>query len=239
VGKGTVYERGNQAVCEGKFFLDTQGGAETYRTVKGLGELQEWSFGFDILDSERTEVNGEKVRVLRALEIFEVSPVLLGAGVGTHTERIKTEKEALTTPSGLSSTTPRDTMLNLDTELDLAEMGAWAAKDRKTRTPAAARRAALELMDPADVKALADDDLFEADAKALEAKLTEDGVTQTNRDVLREQMRRAWPDADEAYIDAQVSGALHDMAWQLQQENRLLDPITAWQRVVAWAQRRA
>lgn len=89
VGVGEVYEADGQLYCKGQFFMDTDGGADTYRTVKGLGDLGEWSFGFDILESENGQHDGKNVRVLKSLRIFEVSPVLQGAGIGTHTVAMK------------------------------------------------------------------------------------------------------------------------------------------------------
>lgn len=89
VGKGTIHADEKEAWVEGQFFLDTQGGQEHYKTVKALGDLQEWSYGFDILEDEPGEVNGEPVRFLKSLDVFEVSPVLLGAGIDTRTEAIK------------------------------------------------------------------------------------------------------------------------------------------------------
>jgi phage head maturation protease len=74
---------------DGRFFLDTEGGKETYRTVKNLGELQEWSYGFDILKESYGEFDDRSVRFLEALDVHEVSPVMLGAGIGTHTTAIK------------------------------------------------------------------------------------------------------------------------------------------------------
>jgi hypothetical protein len=89
VGMGTITEVGDEAIVSAKFFMDTDQGADTYRTVKGLGELGEWSFGFDILESENGQHDGKGVRVLKSLRIFEVSPVLQGAGIGTHTVAMK------------------------------------------------------------------------------------------------------------------------------------------------------
>lgn len=89
VGIGEVYEADGALYCAGKFFMDTEGGADTYRTVKGLADLGEWSFGFDILESENGQHDGKSVRVLKSLRIFEVSPVLQGAGIGTHTVAMK------------------------------------------------------------------------------------------------------------------------------------------------------
>jgi HK97 family phage prohead protease len=95
VGKGTIHADEKEAWVEGQFFMDTQGGQEHYKTVKALGDLQEWSYGFDILEEEPGEVNGEPVRFLKRLDVFEVSPVLLGAGIDTRTEAIKGLLDAL------------------------------------------------------------------------------------------------------------------------------------------------
>jgi HK97 family phage prohead protease len=95
VGKGTIHADEKEAWVDGQFFMDTQGGQEHYKTVKALGDLQEWSYGFDILEEEPGEVNGEPVRFLKSLDVFEVSPVLLGAGIDTRTEAIKGLLDAL------------------------------------------------------------------------------------------------------------------------------------------------
>lgn len=91
VGRGEIHEEDDQAVMEGKFFLNTQSGREHYETVKALGELQEWSYSFDILDASFGEFEGKQVRFLRKLKVHEVSPVMLGAGIGTHTRAIKSD----------------------------------------------------------------------------------------------------------------------------------------------------
>jgi HK97 family phage prohead protease len=89
VGKGVIHADDEKAWVDGRFFLDTEGGLDTYRTVKGLEELQEWSYGFDILTSAEGEFDGERVRYLESLDVYEVSPVMLGAGIGTRTTGIK------------------------------------------------------------------------------------------------------------------------------------------------------
>ncbi|MEV2277715.1 HK97 family phage prohead protease [Nocardiopsis sp. NPDC049922] len=85
VGKGVVRVRDNTAVLEGQFFMGTTHGRDTFETVKQMGALQEWSYGFDIEDAEPGERDGQRVRLLRRLKVHEVSPVLLGAGIGTRT----------------------------------------------------------------------------------------------------------------------------------------------------------
>jgi len=92
VGKGRVVVTPEAALLDGQFFLDTTPGRETYLTVKNLGDLQEWSYGFEVLESEYGQFNGQQVRFLKRLRVFEVSPVLVGAGVGTMTVAIKGAK---------------------------------------------------------------------------------------------------------------------------------------------------
>ena len=91
VGKGTISEQGDWAVFEGDFFTDTTHGNDAYLTVKGLGPLAEYSYGFTVLDSAQASFEGKSVRELRSLDVFEVSPVLKGAGVGTHTLALKSD----------------------------------------------------------------------------------------------------------------------------------------------------
>jgi hypothetical protein len=57
-----------------------------------LAELQEWSYGFKVLESEEGEFEGRQVRFLKKMQVFEVSPVMQGAGVETMTVAIKGEK---------------------------------------------------------------------------------------------------------------------------------------------------
>ena len=89
VGKGVIHSDEEKAWVDGAFFLDTAGGSETYKTVKNLGELQEWSYGFDILKRSWGKFEDQEVQFLEGLEVYEVSPVLLGAGIGTGTTAIK------------------------------------------------------------------------------------------------------------------------------------------------------
>lgn len=95
VGRGVIQSDEKEAWIEGQFFLDTEGGRETYQTVKNLGDLQQYSYGFDILDSSEGKFEGQQVQFLRSLDVIEVSPVMLGAGIGTRTEAIKSLRTAL------------------------------------------------------------------------------------------------------------------------------------------------
>jgi hypothetical protein len=89
VGKGRIFEAGNEAIAEGRFFLDTRGGQETYRAVKDLGELQEWSYALPWTEHEYSTIDGRRVRILKRIKVPEVSPVLMGAGIRTRTLSIK------------------------------------------------------------------------------------------------------------------------------------------------------
>ncbi len=91
VGRGVIHADQEKAWVDGRFFLDTVGGLETYKTVKNLQELQQWSFGFDIEDSRLGQFEETDVQFLEALDTHEVSPVMLGAGIGTETTSIKSQ----------------------------------------------------------------------------------------------------------------------------------------------------
>lgn len=93
VGIGHIHSDDEKAWVEGKFFTDTVAGMETYKTVKNLEDLQEWSYGFDVEDAEPGVKDGENVNFLRSLYVHEVSPVMLGAGIDTHTQDIKNKKD--------------------------------------------------------------------------------------------------------------------------------------------------
>jgi len=93
VGKGTIESDDNKAVFKGSFFMDTEAGQEAYKLVKNMGDLQQWSFGYEVNDSEQGEFtkDSEKqtVRYLKDLSVFEVSPVLVGANRETYTLAMK------------------------------------------------------------------------------------------------------------------------------------------------------
>jgi hypothetical protein len=85
VGKGTIHSDESRAYLNGQFFLNTQHGKDTFETVKELDDLGEWSYGYEIVDSDKGQKDGQDVRFLKKLKVPEVSPVLLGAGIDTRT----------------------------------------------------------------------------------------------------------------------------------------------------------
>lgn len=89
VGKGTIYEVGDKVIMKGQFFMDTAAGRDTFAVIKHLGNRQEWSYGFKVEDSEQGDFKGESVRMLKKMAVYEVSPVMRGAGVGTQTTYAK------------------------------------------------------------------------------------------------------------------------------------------------------
>lgn len=95
VGKGVIRTTETEAILDGKFFLDTAHGRDTFSTVSQLAKsnLGEWSYGFDVIEESRGKHEDRDVRFLKKLKAFEVSPVLLGAGVNTRTLVAKSVEE--------------------------------------------------------------------------------------------------------------------------------------------------
>ena len=88
-GKGVISESGDLGVFEGGFFMETDQGRNAYNTVKAMADIQEWSYGYAVLEGGPGMFEGKRVRELRKLDVFEVSPVLKGAGIGTATLALK------------------------------------------------------------------------------------------------------------------------------------------------------
>lgn len=88
-GKGGIKEEGDWAIFDGQFLMETDQGKNAYETVKAMAELQEWSYAYDPVEYSFEQREGQQIRVLKRLDVFEVSPVLMGAGIGTHTRAIK------------------------------------------------------------------------------------------------------------------------------------------------------
>jgi HK97 family phage major capsid protein len=109
VGKGVIGQHGDEAILDSQFFLSTDAGRETFTTIKELGSLVEWSYGYDILDAEPGQKDGENVQFLNRVKVHEVSPVLLGAGENTRTLLAKSfgvEIESADTPA--KTDTPKE-----------------------------------------------------------------------------------------------------------------------------------
>lgn len=89
VGKGVIKDGGDHVQGDIQFFMNTVAGRETFETVKALGKLQQWSYGYDAEKARPGEHEGQKVRFLMKQVVHEVSPVLLGAGNSTETIDVK------------------------------------------------------------------------------------------------------------------------------------------------------
>lgn len=102
VGHGTIEADEKSAIMVGRFYTETTPGKDTYLTVKNQSEagLQEWSYEYDILDSEPGAMNGQPVQFLKRLKVHGVTPVYLGAGIGTQTLDIKALHEVSFTDHG-------------------------------------------------------------------------------------------------------------------------------------------
>ena len=95
LGKGTVFEKDGDALVKFKLNLETTSGQQWHKALKfdldksNGPPLQEWSYGFKVLESVDETRDGKSIRVLKRLEVFEVSPVVKGSGVDTGTIDIK------------------------------------------------------------------------------------------------------------------------------------------------------
>ena len=89
VGKGSIHEDGEEAIVDGKFFMDIPEAKNHYIVAKELSEKQEWSYTFRIIESKRGEYQGQEVRFLEKMEVIGVSQVSKGAGINTRTTDIK------------------------------------------------------------------------------------------------------------------------------------------------------
>ncbi|MFW9242850.1 HK97 family phage prohead protease [Corynebacterium striatum] len=92
-------EHGLKVVCE----LDTDSpkGAQVHRLLK-QGRVREMSFAFAATSSEYGELDGESVRFLKEVDLFEVSVVPLGANPETEVLAVKSPTVNLTLPEVLA-----------------------------------------------------------------------------------------------------------------------------------------
>ncbi len=95
-GKARIYEEGDDALAELHLNLKTTAGRDWHEALlfdMATGEpVQEWSYGYNIVDMDYRVSGASRVRVLKKLDVDETSPVLRGAGNGTRTLSIKGAK---------------------------------------------------------------------------------------------------------------------------------------------------
>ena len=95
VGKATIKEVGDDVIAEGQFNLKTTEGRDTYEAVKFAPDLQEWSYGFYPTEYEEGKDENEGARILKKVDVKEIAPVLVGAGVNTGVLAIKNKSEGM------------------------------------------------------------------------------------------------------------------------------------------------
>ena len=97
IGRGRIEQDDDKAVFKGQFNMTTERGREAFNTVKEMGDLQQWSFGYEVLDSEKGMFTKDgieqEVRYLKDVKVWEVSPVLVGANQNTYTLAVKEQNE--------------------------------------------------------------------------------------------------------------------------------------------------
>lgn len=89
IGKGRTRVDDQRAIFDGHLFLNTTAGKDAYETMRGMQDLMQFSWGFKILDADWVERDGQQVRSIRKTALYEVSPVLIGAGEGTQLLSLK------------------------------------------------------------------------------------------------------------------------------------------------------
>ena len=121
IGRGEIVTDDNVATFKGQFIMDTDEGRNAFNTVKAMGDLQQWSFGYEVKDSENGKFqkdNGEiDVRFLKELDVWEVSPVLVGANQNTYTASVKEKKEDPNQNTGMKFDDEVEKVLNTLTTL--------------------------------------------------------------------------------------------------------------------------
>jgi len=84
------------ARAEVKMLMDTPEGKGAFIRLKE-GAIDEWSFGYDVLDSDFTKekVDGQErtIRNLRTLKLYEISPVIWGMNSATTTTGAKAKEQ--------------------------------------------------------------------------------------------------------------------------------------------------
>ncbi len=96
LGKATITERGKKVIATGQLNLEIPAAKDLHSSLKfdlqtGEKALQEWSYGFRIEKANDEIVDGVTIRHLLDLKVFEISPVLRGAGIETETLAVKSK----------------------------------------------------------------------------------------------------------------------------------------------------
>ena len=90
IGKAGLHEEGDKLIAEVEFNPSIQSALEAYESIKFAPELTEVSFG---LIPEEWSFDSSYNRVIKKMKVFEVSPVVMGAGVATGVMSVKEARE--------------------------------------------------------------------------------------------------------------------------------------------------
>jgi hypothetical protein len=93
VGRGKIRVSGTKIFVDAEYFVNTKRGREAFETIKAMGPLAQWSYGYIVRDYEPGDRAGVN-RYLTEIEVYEASPVYRGAGVGTGTVSVSADEEA-------------------------------------------------------------------------------------------------------------------------------------------------
>lgn len=96
LGIAKIREDGDKAIADIEINMDTQRGRDWRSSLKfalDRGKDIEWSYGYDVEDSDNPTIDGKKRRGLKSVTVHELSPVVIGAGEDTRTLSMKDHAE--------------------------------------------------------------------------------------------------------------------------------------------------
>ena len=94
IGKGRIYEQGNDLLFEGELDMKLGAACDTWHALNFAPELYEVSWGFLVTDATERQVDGEWVRGIEKTIVREVCPVMVGAGIDTGVISVKSDENA-------------------------------------------------------------------------------------------------------------------------------------------------
>ena len=130
IGRGIIETDNQKAVFKG-YFLNTESGKEAYETVKAMQDMQQFSYGFQVLKSSKgTHIDSKgqevPVRILEDVKVWEVSPVLVGAQQNSFVQALKSGlepvDEEIKAEMQIESTEP-EVSSNTDSGISKAQQG--------------------------------------------------------------------------------------------------------------------
>lgn len=98
IGVGKIYEVGDKALVSGEFDMNDPDAVKTYnkfKYMKSKGRNIEFSYALPKKEFDYIDMNGERRRRLKKIQVPEVSPVLMGAGMDTELLSVKNAKQSI------------------------------------------------------------------------------------------------------------------------------------------------